>query len=173
MHVECVQLICSNYSYKGFTVFNWSERTLMLVTDSISGACRSRMAVRYITCLAFIIDNYVTRLVLKHRILVFKLDFKLDLLQMALNFILLQDSCIRPIQVRSREIILFKTSLITKNETDSYIPIFLVFLTVRKFLSYINTGPDDFIYGPWEKKTSDKQNNALGLSSNTPSYIIV
>ena len=82
----------------------------------------------------------------------FKLDFKLDLLQMALNFMLLQDSCIRPIQVRSREIILFKTSLITKNETDFYIPIFLVFLTVRKFLSYINTGPDDFIYGRERKR---------------------
>ena len=100
------------------------------------------MAVRFITCPVFIIDNYVTRLVLKHRILVFKLDFKLDLLQMALNFMLLQDSCIRPIRVRS------KALLITKNETDSYIPIFLVFLTVRKFLSYINTGPDDFIHGP-------------------------
>ena len=88
------------------------------------------MAFRFITCPVFIIDNYVTRLVLKHRILVFKLDFKLDLLQMALNFMLLQDSCIRPVRVRSKV-------------TDSYIPIFLVFLTVRKFLSYINTGPDD------------------------------
>ena len=78
----------------------------MLVTVNISGTCRSRMAVRFIICLAFIIDNYVTRLVLKHRILVFKLDFKLDLLQMALNFMLLQDSCIRPIQVRSKVIIL-------------------------------------------------------------------
>ena len=94
------------------------------------------MAVRFITCPVFIIDNYVTRLVLKHRILVFKIDFKHDLLQMALNFMLLQDSCIRPIRVRSEV-------------TDSYIPIFLVFfLTVRKFLSYINTGPDDFIHGP-------------------------
>ena len=93
------------------------------------------MAFRFITCPVFIIDNYVTRLVLKHRILVFKLDFKLDLLQMALNFMLLQDSCIRPIRVRSKV-------------TDSYIPIFLVFLNVRKFLSYINTGPDDFIHGP-------------------------
>ena len=86
---------------------------------------------------------------LKHRILVFKLEFKLDLLQMALNFMLLQDSWMRPIQVRSKV-------------TDSYTPIFLVFLTVRKFLSNINTGPDDFIHGPWEKlKTPDKQNNAL------------
>ena len=25
------------------------------------------------------------------------------------------------------------------------------FLTVHKLLSYINTGPDDFIHGPWEK----------------------
>ena len=70
----------------------------MLVTDNVSGTCRLRMAVRFITCPVFTIDNYVTRLVLKHRI--FKLDFKLDLLQMALNFILLQDSCIRPIRVR-------------------------------------------------------------------------
>ena len=54
----------------------------MLVTDNVSGTCRSRMAVRFITCPVFIIDNYVTRLVLKHRILVFKLDLKLDLIQM-------------------------------------------------------------------------------------------
>ena len=73
---------------------------------NVSGTCRSRMAVRLITCSAFIIDNYVTRLVIKHRILVFKLDFKLDLLQMALNFMLLQDGCIRPIRVRSKEVIL-------------------------------------------------------------------
>ena len=50
----------------------------MLVTDNASGTCRSRMAVRFITCPVFIIDNYVTWLMLKHRILVFKLDFKLD-----------------------------------------------------------------------------------------------
>ena len=67
----------------------------MLVSDNASGTCRSRMAVRY-----------VTRLVLKHRILVFKLDFKLDLLQMTLNFMLLKDSCIRLIRVRSKVIIL-------------------------------------------------------------------
>ena len=37
----------------------------------------------------------------------------------------------------------------------------------------MNTGPDDFIHGPWEKlETSDKQNNAL-RSSNKPSSIIV
>ena len=78
----------------------------MLVTDNVSGTCRSRMAVRFITCPVFIINNYVTRLVLKHRILVFKLDLKLDLLQMALKFMLLQDSCIRPIRVRSKVIIL-------------------------------------------------------------------
>ena len=76
----------------------------MLVTDNVSGICRSRMAVRFITCPVIIIDNYVTRLVLKHRI--FKLGFKLDLLQMALSFMLLQDSCIRPIRVRSKVIIL-------------------------------------------------------------------
>ena len=64
----------------------------MLVTDNVSGTCRSRMVVRFITCPVIIIDNYMTRLVLKHRI--FKLDFKLDLLQMALNFMLLQDICI-------------------------------------------------------------------------------
>ena len=56
----------------------------MLVTDNVSGTYRSRMAVRFITCPVFRIDNYVTRLVLKYRI--FQLDFKLDLLQMALNF---------------------------------------------------------------------------------------
>ena len=75
----------------------------------------------------------------------------------------------------------------TKNETDSYIPIFLVcfffffffflllffFLTVHKCLCCINTGPVDLIHGPWEKlETSEKQNNAL-RSSNTPNYIIV
>ena len=76
----------------------------MLVTENVSGTYRSRMAVRFITCPVFIIDNYVTRLVLKQRI--FKLDFKLDLLQMALNFMLLQDSYIRPIRVRSKVIIL-------------------------------------------------------------------
>ena len=37
----------------------------MLVTDNVSGTCRSRMAVRFITCPMFIIDNYVTRPVLK------------------------------------------------------------------------------------------------------------
>ena len=78
----------------------------MLVTDNVSGTCRSRMAVRFITCPVFIIDNYVTRLVLKHRILVFKSDFKLDLLQMALSFMLLQDSWIQPVRVRSKVIIL-------------------------------------------------------------------
>ena len=62
----------------------------MLVTDNVSGTCRSRMAVIFTTCPVFIIDNYVTRLVLKHRILVFKLDFKLDLLQMTLNVMLLR-----------------------------------------------------------------------------------
>ena len=32
----------------------------------------------------------------------------------------------------------------------------------------------DFFDGPWEKlETSDKQNNALGLSSNRTSYIFV
>ena len=47
------------------------------------------------------------------------------------------------------------------------------FLTVHKFISYINAGPDDFIHGPWEKlETSDKQNNALG-SSNASIYIII
>ena len=102
----------------------------MLVTDNVSGTCRSRMAVRFITCPVFIIDNYVTRLGLKHRI--FKLDFKLDLLQMAINFMLLQDSCMRPIRVRSKVIILNITD--TKNET--YIPIFPVFLTLRKFMLY-------------------------------------
>ena len=74
------------------------------------------MEVRFITCLVFIIDSDVTRLVLIHRILVFKIDFKLDLLQMALNFMLLQDSCIRPKRVRSKV-------------RDSYIPIFLVFFS--------------------------------------------
>ena len=78
----------------------------MLVTDNVSGTCRSRMAVRFITYPVFIIDNYVTRLVLKHRILVFKLDFKLDLIQMALNFMLLQDRCIRHIRIRAKVIIL-------------------------------------------------------------------
>ena len=78
----------------------------MLVTDNVSRTCRSRMVVRFITCPVFITDNYVTRLVLKHRILVFKLDFKLDLIQMAHNFMLLQDRCIRPIRVRSKVIIL-------------------------------------------------------------------
>ena len=28
----------------------------MLVTDKVSGACRSRMAVRFISCSVFIID---------------------------------------------------------------------------------------------------------------------
>ena len=45
-------------------------------------------------------------LALKQRIVVFKLDFKLDLLQMTLNSMLLQDSCIQPIRVRSKLIIL-------------------------------------------------------------------
>ena len=75
----------------------------MLVTDNVSGTCRSRMAVIFTTCPVFIIDNYVTRLVLKHRILVFKLDFKLDLLHQRYAF---EDSCIRPIRVRSEVIIL-------------------------------------------------------------------
>ena len=35
-------------------------------------------------------NRYMTRLVLKHKTLVFKLEFKLDLLQMTLNFMLLQ-----------------------------------------------------------------------------------
>ena len=78
----------------------------MLVTDSVSGTYRSRMAIRFITYPVFIIDNYVTSLVLKHRILVFKLDFKLDIIQIALNFMLLQDNCIRPIRVTSKVIIL-------------------------------------------------------------------
>ena len=81
----------------------------MLVTDNVSGTCWSRMAVRFISCPVFIIDTYVTRLVLKLKILVFKLDFKLDLLQMTLNFMLLQDSCIRFIRVRSKVIILNTT----------------------------------------------------------------
>ena len=51
-------------------------------------------------------NRYVTRLVLKHRILVFKLDFKPDLLQMTLNFMLLQDNYIRHLRVRSKVIIL-------------------------------------------------------------------
>ena len=84
----------------------------MLVTDNVSGTCRSRMAVRFILCRVFITD------------------------------MLLQDSCIRPIRVRSKVIILNITDnlgpnmtyvhigskLITKNEADSYIPIFLVLL---------------------------------------------
>ena len=37
-------------------VFNRSERTLMLVTVNISGRCRWRMAVRYISCPVFILD---------------------------------------------------------------------------------------------------------------------
>ena len=55
----------------------------MLVTDNVSGTCtcRSRMAVRFIYFMSSAHNRYVTRLVLKHRILVFKLDFKLDLLQ--------------------------------------------------------------------------------------------
>ena len=73
------------------------------------------MAVRFIICPVFIIDNYVTRLVLKHRILVFKLDFKLDLLQMALNFMLLQDTCTRPLRVRSKV-------------TDSYMRVWMGFI---------------------------------------------
>ena len=67
----------------------------MLVTDNASGTCRSRMAVRFISCRVH--NKYVARLVLKHRILVFKLEFKLVSLQMTLNFLLLQDSCIRSI----------------------------------------------------------------------------
>ena len=113
----------------------------MLVTDNVSGTCRSRMAVRFISCrVMWVYNRYVIKLVLKNRILVFKLDFKIDLLQMTLNFMLLQDSCVRPIRVRSKVIILNITDnlgpnmtyvhigskLITKNETDSYIPIFLV-----------------------------------------------
>ena len=76
----------------------------MLVTDNVSGTRRSRMAVRFMSCPVFIIG--VIRLVLKHRILVFKLDFKLDLLQMTLNFMLLQNSYMRHIRVRSKVIIL-------------------------------------------------------------------
>ena len=56
------------------------------------------------SCPVFIIG--VTRLVLKHRILVFKLDFKLDLLPMTLNVMLLQDNYIQHIRVRSKVIIL-------------------------------------------------------------------
>ena len=38
----------------------------------------------------------------------------------------------------------------------------MFFLTVHKFLNFINTRPDDFIHGQWEKlETSDEQNNAL------------
>ena len=80
----------------------------------------------------------MTRLVLKHRILIFRLDFRLDLLQMTVNFMLLQNSCIRHIQVRWKVIILN----ITDNKKKS--------------------GLYDFIHGPCEKlETSDKQNNAL------------
>ena len=68
----------------------------MLVTDNASGTCRSRMAERFISCPVFII----------HRILTFKLDFKLDLLQVAFSFMLLHDSCILHIRVRSKVIIL-------------------------------------------------------------------
>ena len=50
-------------------------------------------------------SRYLTRLVLKHRILVFKLDFKLDFYRL-LNFMLLQDSCIRHIRFRCKAIIL-------------------------------------------------------------------
>ena len=76
----------------------------MLVTDNASGICRSRMVADLF--MSRVHNRYVTRLVLKHRILVFKLDFKFDLLQMILNFMLLQDSCIRHIRVRSKVIIL-------------------------------------------------------------------
>ena len=44
-------------------------------------------------------------------------------------------------------------------------------MIVHKFLIYINTGPYDFIHGPWEKlKTSDEQNNKIMLSQRTQSY---
>ena len=59
----------------------------MLVTDNVSGTCRSRMAIYF---MSNIHNRYVTRLVLKLRILAFKSDFKLHLLQMTLNFMLLQ-----------------------------------------------------------------------------------
>ena len=77
----------------------------MLVTDNVSGTCGPRMAIRFISC-PVVHNRYVTRLVLKNRILVFKLDFKLDFLQMTFNFMLLKDSYIRPIRVRSKVIIL-------------------------------------------------------------------
>ena len=82
---------------------------LVHVIDNVSGTCRSRMAVRNYF-LPSVHNRYVTRMVLKHRILVFKLDFKLDLLQMTFNFMLLQHSCIRPIRVRSKIIILIITN---------------------------------------------------------------
>ena len=52
----------------------------------------------------------------------------------------------------------------TKLAPNSFISIVLVcfFLTAHKFLSYINTGPYDFIHGTCGKlETSDKQNNAF------------
>ena len=94
-------------------------------------------------------NRYVTRLVHKHRILVFKLDFHLDLLQMTLNVMLLQDSCIRHIRFRCKVIILNITCFL-----------FFSWLFINS-LSYINTGPYDFIHGPWEKlETSDKQTSS-------------
>ena len=106
-------------------------------------------------------NRYVTRLVLKHRILAFKLDFKLDLLKMTLNFMLLQDSYIRHIRVRSKVIILNITDNLKRNRfLYSHFPCF--YLTVHKFLSYTNTELFDFIHCPWEKlETSDKQNKPL------------
>ena len=77
----------------------------MLVTDNVSGTCGPRMAIRFFSC-PVVHNRYATRLVLKNIILVFKLDFKLDFLQMTLNFMLLKDSYIRPIRVRSKVIIL-------------------------------------------------------------------
>ena len=72
----------------------------------------------------------------------------------------LQDSCIRPIRVWSEVIILNITYNQTRNRFLHHFPCFR--LTVHKFLSYINTGPNYFIHGPWEKlETSDKQNNAF------------
>ena len=57
----------------------------MLVTDNVSGTRRPRMAVRFMPCPVFIIG---------------------DLLQMTLNFMLLQNSYMRHIRVRSKVIIL-------------------------------------------------------------------
>ena len=74
------------------------------------------------------------------------------LLQMTLHFMLLQDSCIRHIRVRSKVIIL-KIADNWKRNRFLYFHFPCFFLTVREY---------DFIHGPWEKlETSDNQNNAL------------